>query len=251
MKKTIIILFLGLIIYGVYEHFKVFTPKVLSDEIVTTPTPADMKTLMFKEVTRGYAVINNIPPQKLTLIPNYSEKISTENLMAANACQSGINGGFYSESDKPIGLLTVNGITINTEKNTQTFNGFIKVDGEKFSISENSSTSAKTVLQTGPLLIEDQKTISFNINNDKLARRMVMAKNIFNKAVIVAVFDPETKQSGPLLSELPEIISQISTKENLGITEAINLDGGRASAFYSPMLTLKETDPVGSWWCIK
>jgi hypothetical protein len=41
----------------------------------------------------------------------------------------------------------------------------------------------------------------------------------------------------------------ISEKLGWSVTEAINLDGGTASAFYTDKVYLKELNPVGSAFC--
>lgn len=251
MKQLIIGIIVLLAGYAIYQHYAVFTPKVLSLEIQATPTPPDSKTFDYKQVTRGYSFVNNVEPGDLNLIPNFNQQLPATDIMKNNNCRYGINGGFYTADHKPIGQFIANSESLSGIKSSSIFNGFISVDSTGLQIRESPSSSASSGLQTGPILIKDQKKQPLSLINDKLARRMIIGKNILNQVFIMTVFDPGTKKSGPLLAELPEIVSMISQKENMGITEAVNLDGGRASAFFGLDQILTETDPVGSWWCIR
>jgi exopolysaccharide biosynthesis protein len=251
MKYLIMLVLIAGAGYAVYEHYFVIAPKVLSEYDQTTPTPRSGKTFDYKQVTRGYAYVNNISPQNLHLIPNFNEQLPASEIIKLNNCRAGINGGFYTADHKPIGLFSTKGEILSKIKDSSIFNGFINISRNEFQILEVSDKTSDYSLQTGPILIRNQQIQPLKLINDKLARRMVIGKNILNQVVILTVFDPETKQSGPFLAELPEIVSMISQKENLGLTEAVNLDGGRASAFYGTDQTLTETDPVGSWWCVR
>ncbi len=247
-----IILTISIIVAGifVYQNLKVVTPKVISDKIAETPTAVPVKTITFNEVTRGYSLVNNINPSKLRLVPNFGSRIPSRKLMADNNCTYGINGGFYDDKNRPIGLFRYSGKDISPLKKSQIFNGIISLVNGKLNIGDKALTDAQTWLQTGPILISEQKTEGLEIANDKSARRMVFAKNISGNAMFISIFDPETEKSGPFLSEMPGILQKISLKENLGISNAVNLDGGRASAFYGEDKILPETDTVGSWWCV-
>ena len=105
-------------------------------------------------------------------------------------------------------------------------------------------------VQTGPVLILDGDEVDLKLARDKQARRMA-AFIAGNDLYFVTVFHPEAVLDGPFLDSLPGIVLKIGQDEGFVVSSAVNLDGGAASAWYSPTLTLKEWQPVGSWWCVK
>lgn len=242
MKKLISVPLLIFFIYLMYGLF--FThQKPKNTEI------SQKRNIIFDKWE--YALINNISLTGLTLKPNFKNGLPSEELMNKYDCKYGVNGGFYTEDNKPLGFLRLSDEIISPVKNSRLFNGFIQLTQNNLTISDAVSSASGTMLQTGPMLIQNNIVESLIIKNDKFARRMVMGKDRLDKPVFLAVFDPDADLSGPYLADLPKIIKEISERENLGITAAVNLDGGRASAFYGSGKILKEFDPVGSWWCVK
>ena len=67
----------------------------------------------------------------------------------------------------------------------------------------------------------------------------------------MALYFPDQEYSGPLLARVPYILEKIAKKEQITIPDAINLDGGSASAFLSPDTHLTELNPVGGYFCIQ
>jgi hypothetical protein len=211
-----------------------------------------MKAVEFEGVNYAYLTVVRINPANLELIPNYIQKKSAAEMMKTYNCLSGMNGGFYGVDSQPQGLVIVNSNRISREKQSKLLNGFITID-KLFSLNIDRNFSDKAIfgLQTGPMLIYKSQTEELNMERDNQARRMVFGRSNLGEAVFIAVFDPETESMGPSLKDLPDIIRLINEKENLLLTEAINLDGGRASAFYSSEKVLPESDSVGSWWCLR
>ena len=150
---------------------------------------------------------------------------------------------------KAQGLVMINKKILSKAKNSLILNGFIKIDNT-LQIGKDFSGDADFALQTGPLLISNGKEIKLKMERDKPARRMIFAKNLSGRSVFITVFDPETEKIGPYLTDLPDIVQLINRKENLNLTDAVNSDGGGASAFYSSGKILTESVPVGSWWCV-
>ncbi|KKW11013.1 MAG: hypothetical protein UY49_C0010G0009, partial [Microgenomates group bacterium GW2011_GWC1_49_7] len=68
--------------------------------------------------------------------------------------------------------------------------------------------------------------------------------------LFLTVYKEDSVFEGPLLADLPKVIQKINTEENLGIVDALNLDGGSASAFDNGETSLSELTPVGSLFCV-
>lgn len=255
---TIIILLtiVGIFVGWGYLNLKKVQSEVINNPIqgVLTPTPA--QEFSFKRINRKYSFVNHIKENQIKLIANYGNKKDSQTLMKENNCEFGMNGGFYDENFKALGLLITDSTVVSKQKTSQLFNGFVSLkcfnntDKCAMEIGSDFDASAQTVLQSGPILISDGKSRELSMAQDKLARRMVLAKNALGEIIILTIYDPETEKMGSELGDVPELIVQISNKENLGITDAINMDGGRASAFYGTDKTLTESDSVGSWWCV-
>jgi uncharacterized protein YigE (DUF2233 family) len=166
-----------------------------------------------------------------------------------HSCLAGVNGGFYAENSNPLGLVSIDKVVLQSEHSNSLFNGFLSI-GPTNRIANNYTNDARIILQSGPLLIKNSSPISLSIVNDKPARRTVVAKN-GQTLVFLVIFNPKTEVLGPYLSELPDVVKTISDQERLDLQDALNLDGGRASTFYSQDLSLPELDPVGSVFCVK
>ncbi len=163
--------------------------------------------------------------------------------MKAENCIFGTNGGFYDKQNKPIGLVIADNQILNSGQNNRLFNGFVSDQG----ISYEPPVMARWAVQTGPMLWNDNLQIKINTTNDKSARRGVAILSTDNKLYFAIFYNALAPVLGPYLNDLPEILRSL----NISIESAINLDGGRASAFYDGKVFLEESDPVGTILCAK
>lgn len=255
LKRVIILLLLLLSFAFIYQYMKANTSPL---EIVLTPTGiplptkevSEHKVITFHNEQYAYAYFIVQQTSHLSLLPNFSERVDAETLKATHACTSVINGGFYDKENKPLGLFQTGDTIYGRRLDSALFNGFVWEDASGTAVisSEPAPEPVQFVLQTGPLLLFHELPLPLAIHNDQPARRMVAAKN--SELLFITVYKEDAVFDGPLLGELPKIIEEISQKENLHISAAINLDGGSASAFYSADTRLSELTPVGSVFCI-
>lgn len=245
-----------------------FTPRDLSNKTLPTPTP---KIINSQNKQTKIISLSNFPynlylqplPEKVTLkiIPNYDEpRLSSEALVKNNNCTLGINAGFYDQENKPLGLLKIKNQELSPRIKSPWLNGFVwqtEKDSLDFGLTPPSTnkTPLSFIFQTGPYIslgTNPDKTSSL-LENSKLARRMLIAKNKENQIFLIAVFDKNNQFSGPTLAQLSQIFTDPALKD-YQITEIINLDGGSASTFYgiasnnSPLI-LKEFSPLGALLC--
>jgi uncharacterized protein YigE (DUF2233 family) len=231
------------------------TMKKQPDELLLTPTPMTqsnvgiqfdldgqkMKTVWFK--------VDDL--SKLRLIPNFDSKFPTEELYEDNNCNNLINGGFYTQDYKPIGLLVVEGKQMSEKISNQTFDGFLLVAENIVVINRTGDIeSVKYALQTGPVLIENGEKESLKLTRDQYARRMFAFIDNDGRLYFATVFNSSSYLQGPLLASIPQVIEIIEENSELQIDSAINLDGGAASAFYTPEFKLEESTSVGSFFCV-
>lgn len=218
-----------------------------------SPAPSIVTNTQGTEVTTTqgtYVVyVQKINPNNVTLIPNFTEKKSSKTLTLENECDYGINGGFYTADDKPLGLFhggTIDQRTVHTES---LFNGFLyKANGGDFGITSEDfnfrDTSMEFMFQSGPLV---SPQTNLQIRSDEQARRMVVAR-AGTTYYFIGITEEENTNNGPYLEELPDVLASL----NLSIDQALNLDGGAASAFKSENgVHLGEVLPIGSFLCGK
>lgn len=198
------------------------------------------------EATGSYQLINNLETKK-----------SAKQLMSENGCRFGVNAGFYDTNNKPLGLLVIDGKTISGPRTGDLFNGYVAVtERNKMQLSTKPPEIAQSryVSQTGPVLVVANAAIALNLSSDKPARRMIAAEidGSEQRVAFAAIMAKNAVLDGPTLAELPQAVLEIAKNEGWReVRLAVNLDGGSASAFYSPDATVEEWTPVGSWWCVK
>lgn len=105
-------------------------------------------------------------------------------------------------------------------------------------------------MQTGPILISKGHSVDLKLRSDKPARRSVCVVDKFGMSSWVVVHGASSVFDGPELDKLPDLINEIGKMENIEIYNAINLDGGSASAFKNGAKILNEFNSVGSVICV-
>lgn len=188
----------------------------------------------------------------IRLIPNFTKHVSSIEAIQTQKCAFLSSGGFYTPEDKPIGLFITKGIQLNPYEPNALFNGF-------FSVSDSgiASISAKPpqehisfALQSGPILFTDGIPKKLVIRNDEPARRIVVAQTNSNNVVFMVMYASENTFEGPYLAHIPQHLKEIERVTHLSFVNALNLDGGSASAFITKNLSITELTQVGSFFCV-
>jgi uncharacterized protein YigE (DUF2233 family) len=188
----------------------------------------------------------------LKLIPNFELKLPAKQAFKDYGCQYLLNAGFYTKENLPVGLFISEYETLRDWQKNSFFNGVLSIND--FATPRITSgvprDNLKLAIQSGPLLIENAQVLRLAIKNDKLARRVVAATTGQNSLVFLVIYDKTSAFEGPLLNDLPAIIQHLDQTIGLRLADAINLDGGSASAFITDKTSLTEISPVGSFLCI-
>lgn len=253
MKRIFLIIIFVVIAIGAYQAWNLPSYEPTQQEILppVSPTSAPNKKITVKGQTINYAIIIT-QPSNVSLIANFSAKKTSDELIGDTACIAGINGGFYDTSNRPLGLFSINGMTLRDKSSSMLINGFFGVTNEDSPfITPIPRDDVRFILQTGPLLISQGIPYKLAIRKDEHTRRMIAAITTGDAILFIALYQSDAVFDGPLLADVPEFISEINKKELLNITEAINLDGGSASAFYNGETTLSELTSIGSLFCVK
>jgi uncharacterized protein YigE (DUF2233 family) len=218
-------------------------------EVTTTPTITIEPSHTQTGIQSSWFIVNDI--SKLSLHSNLEDKLSVNDYKEKNNCESIINGGFYSEEGKHIGLFIEDGRLLQKEQLNQLFNGYFSAQSRTVSISTDRPTGPRFALQTGPILIADGQMKTLKLMRDEKARRMVVGITESGNVVFMTFYDASTLTSGPKLVELPQLVQKLNEENNLNITDAINLDGGNHSAFISDEVQLTDIQTPGSYFCVR
>jgi len=210
------------------------------------------KTIVFDGKTYAFAYFSVSKPNTMSLIPNFTEKLSSQEIASKYGCVQGINGGFYTTDNKPLGGFMTGMDVLRSPVKNRLIDGFLWSEGISFHITLSEPISqALFFLQTGPLLKIRGETTRITINNDEEKRRHVAALSKDGDLIFFTIYNPESVYEGPFLADIPSIMNVIETEANLTITDSVNLDGGSASAFITEDKTLQEFSPIGSFFCVK
>lgn len=212
-----------------------------------------MKSLIFDGEKLLFLVEKINEPQKLILLPNFEEKLSSTVLLENNHCQFLVNGGFYGEDNQPLAWFFTQNKLFKKETKNAFLNGFLSMDEKGAILLDDVSPSKPIVwgLQTGPLLILKNQPLVLNLVHDEPDRRLVAALNEKNELFFLVITKTDSLAFGPLLEDLPLIVEQIGSELNENFQAAVNLDGGTASAFLTRSKSIKEYTWIGSFFCLQ
>lgn len=253
-------LLIGIVLVGIVAAlFVLRKPAPITTEPPLSPTPSlspspspPPESLDIDKGDRTYRIawllVRN--PSAITLIPNFTEKRTARSLIDNKECTEVINGGFYTQDNQPTGLFVAEGKTIRGNIPNTLFHGYVVVDQDNTASIASSppEQTPRLALQTGPILVGDGKAMTIAIQGDEYARRVVVGITHKRGVVFLAVYDPENPGSGPKLADTPGILFTVAAR--LQLKDALNLDGGSASAFIRSDLSLEELTSVGSFFCI-
>lgn len=190
-------------------------------------------------------------PKKVSLHSNLLEKLSSFEAKKKNSCLHLINAGFYTKEDKHVGLFISAGEKLSESKESQLFNGYFSIaSDDKPSITWFPS-AARLALQSGPILMEKKQPAVLKLEDDNPARRIVLAITQEDNLVFLVIYNKKSVFDGPLLSQVPGLLKNLNQDTSLEIVDALNLDGGSASAFISESVNLSELTRIGSYFCVK
>ncbi len=258
LVQIFIVLIVGSFLVSMMLDRPAMTSRTNSANTTTsTPTLTPVPTITTNIIKYGdnefrYEVEALTDLTKVKLVYNYEQKTSVEELARVNNCRAGANGGFYDTDNEPLGLVIVDGKKLKGYRKNDLFNGVASIDmDDNFYITNTPiEVKVKYAVQSGPMLMNKGKALQLSLKSDELARRVVVANTADKKKLLLLVFFmDESPLSGPYLEDLPIIVSKLNKVGSLGISEALNMDGGSASAFRNEGIKLNEWVSVGSWWC--
>lgn len=257
MVKTVKILILltaiTLVGYYLFKNTRDFNTTLRTEEKLDLSSTNNKQTIEVNGKEYAYAWVQISNSESLFLFPNFKEKYTLDEGVDNYDCKNLTSGGFYTETNSPIGLFISEEVKFNNKISSNLFNGyFILTKENKPIISRDySGVSVRIGLQTGPLLIQNGVIQKLALTGDKMARRIVVALTKEDEIYFITLYDKDSVFIGPLLADLPVLVSKIQDEIKVEFISALNLDGGAASAFYTQSIQLSELTPIGSFFCEK
>lgn len=231
--------------------------KVLGTESqqVATPAPAyaNLISFDFNSQTLGAAWYKVTDPFNLFLIANFDQKDNAKDVSDAKACKALTNAGFYTTDNQPTGLFISEGVITGKFIPSQLADGILSVNylGTPRITRVVPTDTLRVAVQAGPLLKENNAFQKLNLIEDKQARRVVAGVTGSNELYFIVFYSKNSVYNGPLLVDLPGVVQSFEQKSGIVFADAVNLDGGSASAFYADGFSLSELSPVGAFFCAK
>ena len=255
MKKTFFVI---IILIFIFISIRIILPiPSQTTEKIPVPSPTISQTetankfIVYQNIKYNYGIIDTTN-KNVNLISNLEKKISGQKILDQD-CRELVNAGFYDTNNNHLGLFEIGGKTIQKRQANNFLNGFIvseKIGNYLISREYDESEEVNFVLQSGPILYEDSIPLKLAIKDDEPARRVVAILSTNHNLYFMTVYTLDNYYSGPLLSNLPEILKEVFINEKLNVNTALNLDGGSASLFYSSNIKLPEMTTVGGFFCI-
>lgn len=213
------------------------------------------KEIEFKKVA-GFENIYNfdyviVNPSRVFLYLN-DDKISGSKIKEEFDCIYLVNGGFYDSEFRPIGLFVSEGKEMSPWQKNRLFNAVFSINFfDTARITRDVPRDPlRVALQAGPLVFENGEKVVIK-SSASFERRVIVGVTGDNQPVFLVFWSQDNFLRGPLLEELPYLIEEINKNFDLNIADAINLDGGSASAFYGDSLALGETSLLRSFFCLR
>src|SRR5258708_17088165 len=258
MRKIflIAIIIIPLLIFGILIlKNKSTTPqKCGAQNLAPLPLPTS-NSIDISSLKISWFEINNI--DNLKLIPNFTEKLSSTEILNKYNCKFLSNASFYAAgtssayANQSLGLFVTNNQTISKWQENPLFDGILSInDMATPRITRNiPQDNLVNAIQTGPIIKENNEFQALKIQNDYESRRVVAAITGGNKLYFITAYNPDSQFSVPFLADLPNILKIFEQKSKIIFADVINLDGGGASVFFAKGESLSEFSPVGAFFC--
>ena len=255
MKKLLKLLFFLILIISGFVYFLIkpipSSLPVSSALPMAEPQVLDqLPEIEFQSKTYRYSYVVISDPTKLQLFSNHQNQTSSTDLIQTHSCSILTNGNFYDTNDQPLGWLFSQGKTIFKPITSSLFNGYFTLfSGQPKLDFELPDSEVDLGLQSGPMLIFNSKPLDLKLTSDQPRRRVILALNDQPQIIFLVLTGLDSPFSGPLLVDTPALTQAVAKAINQTFVSAFNLDGGSASAFYSPSVHLKEYSYIGSFFC--
>ena len=179
---------------------------------------ATLTGLVFNEKAHTLRVIDSPSPGQTRLAET----------LAGIAAIAGVNGSYFHEDMRPVGLMVANGEEIHPFEKAKLLAGVLSVRPAQIDIVRSSrfepGKNLREALQCGPMLIEDGVPVA-GLNSERNARRTVVATDGRGRWALIYLTSVTLADSANILL-LPGLLGDWTPRT------ALNLDGGGSSGLW-------------------
>ena len=152
-----------------------------------------------------------------------------ESTLAEAGCVAGVNGSYFQEDFRPVGLMIADGREIQPFAKAKLLAGVLAVRGTRLEIVRSSAFTAspdvRQAVQCGPMLVEGGHPTA-GLNTERSARRTIVATDGQGRWALIYLTSVPLAEAAQILT-VPGV---------LGVWKpvtALNLDGGSSSGLWA------------------
>lgn len=188
-------------------------------ELVASGTSAQLTAIVFHSKAYTLHVVDSKSPGRTKLGTSLQDA----------GCVAGVNGGYFHENYRPVGLVIENGVEIQPFEKAKLLAGILAVRGRQWEIVRSSafknSPDVRQAVQCGPMLVESgQPTVG--LDSTRSARRTIVATDGHGQWALIYL-------TSVTLADAAEILATPGSLGNWMPSTALNLDGGSSSGLWA------------------
>ena len=152
-----------------------------------------------------------------------------DSALAGAGCIAGVNGSYFQEDYRPVGLMVADGREIQPFAKAKLLAGVLAVRGARLEIVRSSkfagSSDLRQALQCGPMLVEGGHPTT-GLNAARSARRTVVATDGHGRWALIYL-------TSVTLADAAQILTTPGALGDWLPSTALNLDGGSSSGLWA------------------
>lgn len=152
-----------------------------------------------------------------------------ESALAEAGCIAGVNGSYFQEDFRPVGLMVAEGREIQPFAKAKLLAGVLAVRGTRLEIVRSStftsSSDLRQAIQCGPMLVEGGHP-TVGLNAERSARRTIVATDGQGRWALIYLTSVTLADAAQILG-IPDILGTWKP------AMALNLDGGSSSGLWA------------------
>lgn len=141
---------------------------------------------------------------------------------------AGVNGGFFSKENEPLGGYIIGGNVIQRARPNRLLTGMVGLRGQSLFIERYQrfryGRDVREMIQSGPFLVEGGRSV-IGLNTVHRARRTAVAGNGAGRWALIFL-------DNVTLFEAADLLSKHRIGEDFKVDVVLNLDGGSSSGFW-------------------
>jgi uncharacterized protein YigE (DUF2233 family) len=154
---------------------------------------------------------------------------SVASFLAAGGAVAGVNGGYFHDDFRPVGMQVSDGKTLNSFERAKLLSGILTVRSGKFTLTRSNkfknTPAVDAALQAGPWLVDDA-TAAVGLNATRPARRTVVATDGHGRWAFLTM-------ASVTLADAARLLAGAELTPGFVVRDALNMDGGSSTALWA------------------